>query len=215
MPRGRHSSEAPPRYSTDRVAERNLGAFAAWAAPNEWYAGHNQGTMHCCTANGARTLYWVWDRIAKHQNGRLRVNLLLNRASKWADIDSYLPYQGRVEIEIKESFELDVRIPEWVSPQDVRATVGRDERSVDWEGRYALLGSVSPGQGRLDVPNQRADRVAQIEKQKYTIVRRGNEVVWMTPTGRYYPLFQHAPYRSDEPRLREVERFVSDERVEW
>lgn len=48
-----------------------------------------------------RGLYLVWDRIRETQDGRLRVNLLLNWASPWADISSWVPYAGRAVIRVK------------------------------------------------------------------------------------------------------------------
>ena len=56
----------------------------------------------CCSGNGGRAIYWVWQNMIEHQDGPLKVNLLLNRASKWADIYSYIPYEGRVEVKIKQ-----------------------------------------------------------------------------------------------------------------
>jgi hypothetical protein len=44
-------------------------------------------------------------RHAHYELGRLNVNLLFNRASKWADVDRYIPYSGRVELRIKESVD--------------------------------------------------------------------------------------------------------------
>ena len=32
---------------------------------------------------------------------RLSVNLLLNRASPWVDVDSHIPYEGRVDLKVK------------------------------------------------------------------------------------------------------------------
>ena len=61
-------------------------------------------------------LYRVWENILGYQNGKLRVNLLLNRASPWADVNSHLPYRGQVDVKVKESVELSVRMPEWVMP---------------------------------------------------------------------------------------------------
>ena len=40
--------------TADRVAERNLGAFAGWPKANDWYAGQGFGIMHCCTGNATR-----------------------------------------------------------------------------------------------------------------------------------------------------------------
>jgi hypothetical protein len=85
--------EDPTFYTTERVPERNLGAFAGWPAVNDWYVGNGPGIMmHCCTANGSQAIYRIWERIVRYESGKMRVNLLLNRASLWADVESYIPY---------------------------------------------------------------------------------------------------------------------------
>ena len=175
-----------PYSTTERVPERNLGCFAGCSDPNDWYPGfYETVTAHCCTVNGSKALYWIWDRILRHQDGKLRVNLLLNRASPWVDIDSYIPYQGRVDIRIKKPLELQVRMPEWVSRDEIRCRVNGAGRTVSWEGRYVEFGSVKPGDvAMFNFPIfNRIDRV-HIEKQSYTLLRRGNEVVSIDPVGR-------------------------------
>ncbi len=103
------------------------------------------------------------------------MNLLLNRASRWADIDSYIPYEGRVEIRVKRSGGLAVRIPEWVQPAEVMVEVDDATRNVGWSGRYAEIGDVQSGQMvRLCFPMvDRRDGIF-IQKKKYNLVRRGN-----------------------------------------
>ena len=86
--------------SDERVSERVLGSFASGPAPNDWvdtFCGING----CCVSNGNRAWYFVWENILHFRDGKLRVNLLLNHASKWADIDSHVPYVGQVGIKIK------------------------------------------------------------------------------------------------------------------
>ena len=205
-----------PFYTTDRVPERNLGAFAGWPAANDWFVGDGIGIMHCCTVNGVRGLYWVWQRMLRHQEGKLRVNLLLNRASPWADIDSYIPYQGRVDVKVKQPVDLEVRIPEWVAPRVTRCQVDGQERSLSWNGRYAQVGSVGPGAvATLSFPIGKRTDVVHIEKQRFTLVRKGNDVVSIEPQGRYYPLYQRQHYLESAPRYRKITRFVSDETIEW
>ena len=70
----------------DHVAERNIGAFAGWASANEWFDDEMRrkqrgGIMHCCTGNAAQTVYYLWKRMQEYDGSRLRLNLLLNRAS--------------------------------------------------------------------------------------------------------------------------------------
>jgi hypothetical protein len=202
--------------TTERVAQRVLGSFSGWPKANDWYAGQGMGIMHCCTGNAARSLYYLWDHILAYENGRLRVNLLLNRASTWADVESHIPYAGQVDVKVKRELDLAMRIPEWVEPNEVRCEVAGAERDLGWEGRYARVGSVKAGERvTLTFPIAERTDVVYVEKEKYTLVRKGNEVVSIDPPGKNCPLYQRAHYRVDTARWRRVERFVSEEIIHW
>ena len=209
-------SKIEPYQTTDRVPERNLGGFAGWPSMNDWYAGDGHGIMHCCTGNGTRAIYYVWESILQHDNGRLCVNLLLNRASHWADVDSHVPYTGQVDVRIKQPVHLSIRIPQWARPAAVRVQVNGADRRVDWEGRYAVLGETVPGDvATMTFPLPERTDTVWVEKQRYTLVRKGNDVVAIDPPGRYCPLYQREHYRANSTRWRNVDRFVSSERIYW
>jgi len=202
-----------PTVMVDRVSERALGGFASNPSVNDWVGRPMQAIMMgCCTVYGCNCLYWVWERIVRHRDGTLKVNLLLNRASEWADIDSYIPYEGRVDVRVKKAVDLSVRIPEWVKPAQTRCQVDGRERTLGWDGRYAKVGSVKPGEvAKLTFPIvQRTDKV-WIEKQQYTLIRKGNEVVSIDPPGIYHPFYRRDHYRQNRARMRKVTRFVSDD----
>jgi len=223
----------PGEYTTDRVLERTIGGFAGWPSANDWISQDDWGSgikpsttiMNCCSAAGARGLYYVWrnmievDRNADGSTAdapTLRVNLLLNRASKWADIESHIPYTGRVEVKAKQDLNLEVRIPEWVEPQDVECSVDGKGRTLTFRDRYALIGKLQEGQvAVLTFPIfERTDKF-HLQGKDYTIVRRGNTVVSIDPPGKYHPLYQRGHYRSGQTLYRKVTRFVSDEDFEW
>ena len=200
----------------EQVAERNLGGFAGWPTPNDWYAGIGMGIMHCCTGNGTRAIYYLWDHILTQQDGKLRVNLLLNRASPWADVDSHIPYTGQVDVKVKQPVELSVRIPEWVEPGDARCQVSGTDRSLGWDGRYAQVGAMKPGDvATLTFPIAERTEVVYLERRKFTLIRKGNDVVSIDPPGKYCPLYQRPHYRVDSTRWRKIERFVSNESIHW
>ena len=209
-------------YQTDElVGERNIGGFAGWPSANDFFGsryslGHNNIFMHCCTGNATRAIYYIWEHILHHEDGNLRVNLLLNRGSPWADVDSYIPYEGQVDVRIKQACNLSVRIPEWVKPDDVRGQVNDEDRRVGWDGRYAVVGALKPGDvATLSFPIFERKDTVWIEKEKYTLVRKGNEVVAIDPPGRYAPLFQRDHYRENQVRWHKVSRFVADDLVDW
>ena len=131
-------------------------------------------------------------------------------------MDSYIPYEGRVDIKVKQPVELAVRIAEWVRPAEARAEVNGEARAVSWDGRYARLGAVRPGEtATITFPLPERTDLVGIQKRKYTLVRRGNDVVDIFPRGRYYPFYRREHYRSGQTRWRKLTRFVSNEQIAW
>lgn len=218
----------PSYQTTDRVPERNLGAFAGWPSANDWYTGglHYRGyypeypggmaIMHCCTGNATRAIYYAWEHILDYKDGKLRVNLLLNRVSPWADVDSHIPYEGHVDVRVKQGCDLSVRIPEWVPPAEVACQVNESRRSPQWEGRYARFGPVQPGDvAAISFPIPLRTEDISVQGSYYKIVRKGNEVVTIDPAGRYCPLYQRAHYRANSVRWRKANRFCAEKTVDW
>jgi len=176
-----------PGISNERVIERNIGAFAGWPSANEWI-GCNIGIMHCCTGNSTRAIYYLWENIVTYQNGKLKINLLLNRASPWADVNSYIPYEGRVDVKIKEACDLSIRIPKWANLEQTHCQVNNLDRPLSWEGLYAKVGPVTPHDVvTLNFPIVTQKDKVEIEKRSYTIQRKGNEVVLIDPPGKCCP----------------------------
>ena len=54
-----------------------------------------------------------------------------------------------------------------------------------------------------------------IEKAQYTLIRKGNDVVFIDPPGKYCPLYQRDHYRDNTTRWKNAERFVSGETITW
>ena len=76
--------------------------------------------------NAGRVLYHVWDAILeKKKDNSLRVNLLMNRASPWADLASHLPYEGKVVLKMKQDSNVEMRIPSWTNRNKVQCFLRR------------------------------------------------------------------------------------------
>ena len=195
------------------VGAAALGHVRPYGACSSTGAGASIG---CCTGNGARALYYVWKNIVREKEGRLKVNLLLNRASRWADVDSYIPYEGRVDIHMKTTEELFVRIPEWVQPDQVRFEIGQKNIPLMWSGRYASPGKVAGGHSVvIRFPIAETTVRERIGSLDVSLVLRGSTVVAISPGGKYGPLYQRAYYRGGVTRWKEVERWIAPEELEW
>ena len=140
---GTPAKKIDPRLEiTDNVAERNIGAFVSISEPTMLFGWW---TM-CCNANMPQGMYKAWDAIVRWQNGTATVNLLLNRASPWVDVDSYLPYEGKVVLKNKTAKRLLVRVPMWVDKAGVRGRIGNRSFDNIWAaGNYLMIEPVAAG----------------------------------------------------------------------
>jgi hypothetical protein len=203
--------------TADRLVARNIGTFAGWASGNEWAI--QIGIQQCCLGNSARALYYVWESMLEREGEDLRVNLLLNRASQWADVYSYVPYEGRVDLKIKKPCQkVLVRAPEWIDggSREVTAKVNGTSRNLRWNGRYMDVGHAVPGD-KFTVAFPIAERTVKetIGDVPYTLTIKGSTVTSIDPPGKFGALYNRAYYREPETPWRKVNRFVPDETIVW
>ena len=148
-----------------------------------------------------------------------RVNLLLNRASAWADVYSFIPYEGRVNVKMKKPCQrVLVRVPEWVesgNPQ-VEGKVNGSPRELAWEGRYVNFGAMKPGDS-VDLAFPITTRTVQetIGAVRYTLEIKGSTVVSIDPRGNYGALYNRQQYKTDQVSWRKVQRFVPEDPPSW
>lgn len=206
----------PRKVSYDNIAERAVGSFAC-ANPNQMY--HFMAGVQvcgCCLGNGSRVLFYIWDSILESQGKDLRVNLLLNRASPWADLNSYLPYEGKVVLKMKQRRNVFVRIPSWTDWDQVRCSVDGKPRKFEWAGRYIRVPKVKKGQAlTVEFPMKEQTLYRNLRGKDHVIDVRGFTVVDVQPHVEVTPLFQRDRYRQSEAPMRKVRRFVSNQNVEW
>jgi hypothetical protein len=144
----RHIAEASPLQEVrfwefaDRFIERQIGALCGDATHPTLAT---PGSMHCCTYNGLIGFYHAWEGIVREVDGVAQVNLLLNRASPWLDVDSYLPNEGKVVIRNKTARRVSLRIPRWVEAGAVHSRLNGQETQPSWLGRYLLFDQLQPG----------------------------------------------------------------------
>ena len=69
------------------------------------------------TADTAAAFYHAWHGITRFdEEAKLaQVNLFLNRVSPWLDVESYLPYEGKVILRNKQASTILVRLPMWLN----------------------------------------------------------------------------------------------------
>ena len=138
--KGKPAPPSHPSIRTDHVIEATMGGFSSARTPLKVNTGL------CCCTHGNMGMFYAWDGALRYSNGLARVNLLLNRASPWLDVDSYLPYEGKVVLRNKTAREIWARLPIWVESTKVSCRVGDKTVRPDWVGRYIRFEQVESNQ---------------------------------------------------------------------
>jgi hypothetical protein len=120
-----------------KMLQRVIGTYAGWGSP----VALSTNLQNCCMANQSQALYATWASMLQFDTGSssARVNLLLNRTSPWLDVESFLPYDGKVVLRNKTAQRAYVRIPSWVEPRKVRCSIDGQERTNQFVGNYLAL----------------------------------------------------------------------------
>ena len=218
-----HGIPTDKPYSTaDRVAERYNGSVGGWMRPSDWQGVPDMSAEACCIGNAAIALYKIWRDMIQYdaENRRLKVHLLMNRASAWADVSSHVPYKGLVEVYMKTDCEIALRMPEWGTAENCTCNVNGHPVSAKPEGRYMVLAAGRGDKLEFKFPISEAEETLSFAgtsdedgsaiRTEYRVVVRGNEIVDIDPAGKRRPIFQRPHYRKDKTRWKTVNRFVSD-----
>lgn len=204
----------------ENVIERSLGNFAGQSSPTS--IPHPRA-VQCCTGNGTQGLYYAWECIVRQEGNSAQVNLLLNRAAQCLDVDSYLPYEGRVTIHNRSVRRVSVRIPSWIMRKEIRADVSGVPRPIARVGNYLVFDDLKPSDKiNIEFPIRettgRYTACAGIPKieQTYTCTFRGSTLVDISPRDdnpTSYPLYLREHMRKDKAPLKKITRFASGKTI--
>lgn len=168
----------------------------------------------CCTANGSMGLYYAWHGITRFDQGVATVNLFLNRSSPWMDIDSYLPFEGKVELHNKTARMALVHIPSWVDMDAVKCSVNNKATRPAAVRRYLAFEELRKGETiRLEFPNPEMTANYTIGNRVYRVKFRGSTVVNIEPKLQdptQLMLYQRDHLLDREAPRRKVQRFVAE-----
>ena len=119
-----------------------------------------------------------------------QVTLLMNRAAALLDVDSWLPYEGRVVVHNKGARRIAVRIPRWVDRRSLRADVQGRPVPLNWVGSFLVFDGLKPGNAvdlRFPVPLSTAQytiNANSLAEKVYTCTFRGSTCVEVEPARR-------------------------------
>ncbi len=188
-----------------KVGDRLKGAFAGYAAPNDFVYNGDKGRGHimdvqtCCVASGARGLFYGWSNIVTEVRGRVSINLLLNRNTKWLELESYMPYDGKIVITAKQDIQdLVCRTPDWAPYGAIKIEYTHGSEKKQETGRtlpcvdnvFLKLGAVRKGEViTITFPMLARETVEKAIDDEFRVKWLGDNVVGISPQGTYFPLY--------------------------
>ena len=235
----------PSRADTEQftwrdVGERMVGGYAGWSSPTHILAARETLGAHwggpelknktrafqnCCGGSGTHAYFIAWKNAARVADGKLSVNLLIDKLLPQAEVRSYQPYQGLLSVFLKAPLEVRVRMPEFVQASEMLAEADGAEIATRPWGNYLELGKHPAGTLlKVTYPLPIYDEELSIgnpgfRQYRYRATWKGDTVVKMQPLGNNdktgYSDFdkQHVPvfYGEEGPgRLYQRESFLQD-----
>jgi len=184
------------------IGARMVGGYAGWTSPTHILAareelhwggpelrGKTRATQNCCGGSGTHAYFIAWKNAARFDKGTLSVNLLIDKLLPQAEIRCQQPYRGVLTVTLKHPARVRVRIPEFVEPKDLKATVtGAEVKGRVW-GNYLEFAERPAGE-ILEVRFPLAERNEEVaignpgfKTYRYRVTWKGDTVVRMTPLG--------------------------------
>jgi len=204
----------PGQIAYDDIARRMVGTFGS----NIELTGNRYDLLQCCTCNAVRGIFYAWDDITRQSGEGAVINLLLNRSSEWLDIDSYLPYEGRVVIKNKTSRCISVRIPSYVNIQKLVCRLRGVDIRPFYSGRYLSVDGLAPGDTiELLFPLKTQDYSFTINgntphEQQVSFSMKANTVLDISPRDlrpTTYPFYQREHMKAEKAPIHTATRRVS------
>lgn len=201
---GQCSKVSPSEYPRDPSGKQT------WMNLGGWGAG-------CCTGNSSQALYYAWESMVHGKDGVAQVNLLLNRASEWMDVNSYLPYEGKVEILNKKATGVRVRIPNWVGKKMVRCSIQGNPVPAEWAGNYLVFSKVGMRDNIvIEFPMVEYTEIFKFMNAQYNCVFRGNTLISAAKKGEgaWNPPNREV-YAGNKAPVKNVIRYVAPALIGW
>ncbi len=227
----KHPWGIPPGVVADRAVGTDVGVIeASIGAFSIQYPPYKTGWALCCSPQGNMGLFYAWNGTLRYADGVARINLLLNRASPWMDIDSSIPYEGKVVLRNKTAREAFVRIPLYVNKSTVNCRIGDRMVRPEWFGRYLRIENLKAG----DVVTIEFPLEEWIERWTappnanytshlpggtiYTCKFRGNTLIELSPPllpGTWLYQGRAEKYKAAKAPMKKVTRYVSPGLIKW
>ncbi len=184
------------------VGARMVGGYAGWTSPTHILAareelhwggpelrGKDRAFQNCCGGSGTHAFFIVWKNCSRFENGTLSVHLHIDKLLPQAEIRCRQPFKGVLTVDLKESCKVRIRVPEFVDPEEIKASSSTGEAKTVVSGNYLDLGPRQAGE-KLEVTYPLPVRDEEVSignpgfrQYRYRLTWKGDTVVRMAYVG--------------------------------
>ncbi len=186
------SNDKPDTEDTTwhHMDERLVGGYSGGGEPNNIALSKFRSIAGCCVGTAPQALGRVWDNIMTVQDGKVTVNLPIEKDAAEARVEIGYPNEGYLQVTARQAGPYALRVLPFMK-DNLRLTVDGQTRPVWVQDGCAQLADVNPGQVlRLEhnlAETVRPERVRAIDLQ---VTWKGPDVVAMAPEGDELALYQ-------------------------
>jgi hypothetical protein len=169
------------------------GAWESFALPYRLLARPDGQRVveGCCSAAGSRGLGLVSEHALERRGSVLYVQTALSHSNAAADVVSYEPELGRLDVVPHAPLGLRLRVPSWAVPDTISVWVDGAQHDARREGSYLALDEVQPN-SQVSLRYQLAERTEAFTVNDETTLAhwRGGTVLTGEPQQGLVPIYQ-------------------------
>ena len=205
--------------SFKNIPQRSLGCYVGWGGINDFVhpaAKRRKTVQNCCGPHCAYGTFLIWNNIVTKTKEGVWINLSLNRDTKWAQVNSYIPYEGKVEITMRTNADLHVRIPGNVNKNAVNVYVNGNKINKILQEGYIVVKNLKIGQQAVvEYPLEIEKKSEKVMGKEYKLEWKGDTVINISPSGKIAPFFKRTELKTAKAQFEKTKYNNTESPVNW
>ncbi|CQR52673.1 glycoside hydrolase family protein [Paenibacillus riograndensis] len=170
--------------------KRMIGGFTGGSLVNSISLSKFRSIAGCCVGMAPVALEIVWDRSVEYKNGKVIVNMPIDKETEQASVTMDYPDRGYISVTPKQNCDVAIRVYPWMGG-DIRGTMNGLAYDPSIEGSLAVFRNVQAGTTvELQHPIETVVIKETARDEEYSVSWRGCDVIDIFPRGEHLRLYQ-------------------------
>lgn len=172
------------------IDKRMIGGFTGGSLPNSMSLTKFRSIAGCCVGMAPVALGIVWDRAIEAKDGRIIVNIPMDKELPEAKIEMEYPNMGKISVIPNRNSDVAIRMYSWMG-ENIQGKVDREIRDVIRDGNLAVIKDVPAGaKAEFEHTVETVKVKERVRDEELTVLWRGCDVIDILPHGEHLRLYQ-------------------------